>query len=193
MKGLRIEIKEIPLPQKSSKIENLFGGGLLILIGILSLPLILIFWIGAMIINLLPSRKAVTIANEWQTIVSDNHWILKFRWINADDLTDYLHGYFDIQPLIEYRSDPEIDFFQGYFTDFRLERTDGIFVQKVNHDPIKEEVTSLPLCFFNYQTKEVEEIKDLKDYELDTKGNPDDFMISAIGDGHELQIRLKRK
>ncbi len=163
------------------------------MIGILSLPLILIFWIGAMILNLLPSRKAVTVANEWQTIVSDNHWILKFRWINADDLTDYLHGYFDIQPLIEYRSDPEIDFFQGYFTDFRIERTDGIFVQKVNHDPIKEEVTSLLLCFFNYQTKEVEEIKDLKDYELDTKGNPDDFMISAIGDGHELQIRLKRE
>lgn len=147
------------------------------MIGILLLPLILMFWIGEMIINLFPSKKAVTFANHWQTIVSDNHWILKFRWINVDDLADYLYGYFDTQPLIEYWSDPEIDFFQGYFTDFRLERTDGIFIQKVIYDPASKEVLSLPVCFFSYLTKEVEEIKDLKDYEFDTKGNPDDFMI----------------
>ena len=163
------------------------------MIGIFLLPFILILWISAMIMNPFPSRKAVSEANKWKTIVSDKNLTLKFRWIDVDDFTDYLYGFFDPQPLIEYRADPEIEFFTGYFTDFKLERTDGIFVQKVNHDPIKKEVMSLPLCFFNYQTMEVEEIKDLKDYEFDTKGNPDDFMISAIGDGHELQIRLKKE
>jgi hypothetical protein len=53
-----------------------------------------------------------------------------------------------------------------------------------------EEVQTMPLYFFNYETLVAEEIADLKDYEIDSKGNPDYFIITATGEENEIQILL---
>lgn len=193
MKGLRIDIDHSPIPKVSSKIKNFIGLVILVLVGLLVLPLILFLMIFGMIINLFSFRKANLNINEWKEITTGEQLKIKYRFVNVDDLPDYLHQYFDTQPLIEFFTDPEIEFLNGFFTDFTVERTDGIFIQKVICNSDAEEVISLPLYFFKYETNEVEEIKDLKDYEIDFKGNPNDFMISAIGNDGELQIRLRKE
>ena len=51
----------------------------------------------------------------------------------------------------------------------------------------------MPLYFFNYETLEAEEIIDLKDYSVDSgdiRGRPEDFIVRAIGDDDELELRF---
>jgi hypothetical protein len=52
-------------------------------------------------------------------------------------------------------------------------------VQKVNFDATLTEITSMPLCFFNYATGEAEELMDLKGYNLFAMEQLNHFTISA--------------
>ena len=90
-----------------------------------------------------------------------------------------------------FNSEPPNPFFEGYFTNLKIERADGIFLQKVIQDENKKEIDSLPLFFFNYATQNAERILDLKGYEIDLIGNADDFILDATGKEENLQIRLR--
>lgn len=193
MKGLAVEIKKIQFPKGGLKLVDFLLIVLLILAGIILLPLFLIFLIGGVLFNLLTPEKKYQVVDDWNEIKTNSDINLKYKWANVDDIPNYLYNYFDPRPLILFESDPEIIFFNGYFTDLKIERIDGIFVQKVNCNKDSQEIISLPLCFFKFDTQEVEEIKDLKGYEIDTKGNPNDFMLTGYGEGYELQIHLKKE
>ncbi len=107
-------------------------------------------------------------------------------------MPEYVYEYFDNQPLIMFDTNPHLRFFEGYFTDFKIERDDGVFIQKVIRNDETKKITALPLYFFEYSTQDMKEIKDLKGYEIDSRGNPDDFIISAIGENDELELRLRK-
>ena len=72
-----------------------------------------------------------------------------------------------------------------------IERTDGIFVQKIILNPSGDAVQAAPLYFFNYSTRETDELMDLNGYELDFRGNADDFNIQAYNNDETLEIRIK--
>jgi hypothetical protein len=67
------------------------------------------------------------------------------------------------------------------------------FIQKVIRNDETKKIKALPLYFLNYSTLNIKEIKDLKGYEIDSKGNPNDFIISAIGEVGELEKRLRKE
>ena len=189
MKGLKIYIREIK-PNTDSKWVDYPLMGLLIIVGLCLLPILIVLWGIGIIYNLLFTSSEIIVENSWNEIRTGADFELRHKWANVDELPDFICRHFDPKPLIEFGTNPRIDFFEGYFTNFKVERTDGIFIQKVVPNESNDKIQSLPLYFFNYLTKEVDEIKDLYGYELDTKGNPNDFMISAIGKEREYEIRL---
>ncbi len=188
MKGLKIEIQQIQ-PYSGSKGTDYLLIGLLIIAGLCLLPLLIVLW-GY---NLLFPRKKLEVENAWSVISTGTEFKLKYQWIDLDEMPESIRQYFDERPLVVFDSDPKIEFFEGYFTDFIVERTDGIFVQKVMLNQNKDEIQFLPLCFFNYTTKEMEEIQDLYGYEFRTQGGPNDFIISAVGQEQQFEIRLKKE
>jgi len=192
MKGLRIDIKKVQ-PQTGSKWIDYPLIGILILIGLCLLPLLIVFWIFGILINLLNPNKSIQFENNWNRIMTGTNQSISYKWVNVDDMPEYVYKYFDTQPLIMFDTNPHLEFFDGYFTDFKVERDDGLFIQKVIRNDETKEIKALPLYFFNYSTLGIQEIKDLKEYEIDSKGNPDDFMISAIGEEGELEIRLRKE
>jgi hypothetical protein len=112
--------------------------------------------------------------------VLNNLFPLRYHYIMGDEISEGAYNYFgDDEPLIIYKADTSSDFFEGYFSDFKIECPRGIFVQKVNFNSALTEVESMPLCFFNYATKESEELLDLKGYNLYTTKQPNFFTITA--------------
>ena len=73
-----------------------------------------------------------------------------------------------------------------------VKREDGIFVQKLILDKAQQQLQAAPLYFFKFLNQEIEEIYDLKDFEFDSKGNPDDFVIEAYSLNENIQIRLTK-
>lgn len=192
MKGLRIDIKKVQ-PQTGSKWIGYPIIGILILIGLCLLPLLIVFCIFGIIYNILAPNKPIQFENNWNRIRTGNNLSVSYKWVNVDDMPEYVYKYFDSQPLIMFDTNPHLEFFHGYFTDFKIERDDGLFIQKVIRNDETKEINALPLYFFNYSTLDIKEIKDLKGYEIDSRGNPDDFMISALGENGELEIRLRKE
>lgn len=119
---------------------------------------------------------------------------LRYYYIISNEISAGAQEFFDDEPLIVYVSEPAASFFDGYFTDFKVEAPSGIFVQKVVFNVDLSEVQSMPLFFFNYATQESEEIFDFKDYTLHTKGNPNQFLLIAdggeTGENIEFEITL---
>ncbi len=188
MKGLKIDIQEIQ-PYSGSKGTDYLLIGLLIIAGVCLLPLLIVLW-GY---NLLFPSKKVEVENAWSVISTGTEFKLKYQWIDLDEMPESIRQYFDERPLIVFDTEPKIEFFEGYFTDLIIEGTDGIFVQKVILNQNKDEIQSLPLCFFNYSTKELEVIQDLYGYEIVTKGGPNDFIISATGKEKQFEIRFRKE
>jgi len=119
--------------------------------------------------------------------------IIYYEYIWGGDISEAAREYFDDELLLRYKTEPSISFFEGYFSDFKIERTGGIFVQKVNFNAALTEIVAMPLYFFNYATKEAEEIYNFKNYALDTRGGPNNFKIIASSledDGEDLEIEI---
>jgi hypothetical protein len=113
--------------------------------------------------------------------VSNNFLSLHYHYIMGEEISEEAYDYFgNDDPLIIYQPATSNDFFKGYFSDFKIQCPRGIFVQKVNFNSTLTDVESMPLCFFNYVTKESEELVDLRGYTLFTKEQPNCFTITAI-------------
>ena len=126
--------------------------------------------------------------------VPNGYFTLRYQYIMGEEISVGACDYFgDDEPLILYRIEPKISFFEGYFSNFKIERTSGIFIQKVNFTTDLSGIETMPLYFFNYATGEAEEIHDLKDYALDIKGSSNRFIIMANGledDMRDLEIEI---
>jgi len=196
MKNLKIHKKIVPLEELSNT-SDFFTTALIIIICLLGIPLILIAWLAILLSNAWAAKRhpVKQLTDGWLNIETDAALKigLSYRSIDAASVSDAAAGYFDTEHLNLYRTVPKLDFFTGYFTSFKIELPDGIFVQKIYFDDTLEEVLSSPLYFFSYQTTEAEEIHDLKDYVLlDTKGSPTDFLLTASGEQHDAEIRITR-
>jgi hypothetical protein len=126
--------------------------------------------------------------------VPNRYFTLRYQYIMGEEISVGACDYFgDEEPLMRYQTEPKISFFEGYFSNFKIERPDGIFVQKVNFNTDLSGIETMPLYFFNYATGKAEEIHDLKDYALDTKGSSSRFIIMASGledDMRDLEIEI---
>lgn len=117
---------------------------------------------------------------------------IEYKWVKPDDVPENLLSIYEERGIMIFKTNPNMKFFDGYFTDFKVERDDGIFLQKVIFDTNNQEILSAPLFFFKYEDLKTEEIVDLYGYEFDSKGNPDDFVISAYGKDQNFEIRLTK-
>ena len=189
MSKLEINLKRIPVIQGNLLFEYLIIG-FLILVAISLLPFLIIFWLFGLLYNLLSQNKPVHIDSNWIAINTGTELKITYNYVNVDDMEDYIYHSFDTSPLLIFNSEPPNLFFEGYFTNLKIERADGIFLQKVIHNENNKEIDSLPLFFFNYATQNAERILDLKGYEHDVKGNAGDFIIDATGKEENLQIRF---
>jgi hypothetical protein len=192
MEKLKFEIKEIVRKPSTKWIQYPIIGGVMILV-LLMIPLLLVFWLLGNIYNLLASGKRKKHENLWFPVVTQTDLELECQCIGQGDLPDFIYEYFEGEPIVLFKSNPKLEFFQGYFADFRIEQYDGIFIQKVILNQSEDEIISLPLYFFEYASKKAILIRDLKGYDIDAKGGSDDFIISAIGEENELEIRFTKE
>ena len=126
----------------------------------------------------------------WTKVQTNTDLNLKYHWTTNDEIPEYLIKYFDpLAPLI-FDTEPKLEFFNGFFTNFKVERSDGIFVQRIEPNGTNDDIKSMPLYFFKFSNYEFEMIKDLKGFEIESKGNPDDFIITAFDGEDEWEIRL---
>ena len=196
MENLKIHKRFVPHP-KGSKAGDFFESAVFIITGIICLPFLLVAWLIMLLSNAQAEKnyiKEKPIAN-WILIDTpgDFQFSLLYEPIDSSSISEAAAGFFDNEQLFIYEIVPPIKFFNGYFTSFKIEQLDGLFIQKVFFDEKPEEIVSMPLYFFNYQTAEAEEIHDLKEYILsDTKGNPNDFSFTASGEQHDIEIRITR-
>ena len=196
MRNLKIHKRLVPHP-KSSKAGDFFGSAAFIIIGIACIPLILIAWVITLLSNSLTEKNHIKKepGDNWFLIDTpgDFEFSLICVPIDSSSVSEAVAGFFDNEQLFLYETVPPIEFFDDYFTTFKIEQPDGMFIQKALFDKELEEIVAMPLYFFDYQTIEAEEIHDLKEYVLlDTKGSPRDFLFTASGEQHDLEIRITR-
>lgn len=196
MNNLKIHKKIVPHVE-GSKAGDFLESAAFIVFSILCSPLILIAWLTMLASNARAEKIFVNkelINNSFLIDTpGDCKFTLLYEPIDASSISEAAAGFFDTEQLHIYETVPPIKFFAGYFTSFKIEQPDGIFVQKIFFDKKLEEVISMPLYFFDYQTAETEEIHDLKDYVLsDSKGNPNNFLLTASSEEHDLEIRIIR-
>jgi hypothetical protein len=184
MEGLTIRKKAMPRakPSSPSVSEALFSGVMTLLL-ILLVPLVLLILLLSIIWHkVFPEKPTATAAPRPVVMheVPNDLFPLRYHYVMSDEISEGAEYYFDDdEPLILYQPATATDFFQGYFSNFKIEYPTGIFVQKVNFDATLTEVTSMPLCFFNYATGEAEELMDLKGYNLFAKEQLNHFIITA--------------
>ena len=130
------------------------------------------------------------IENDWVNIKTNSELSLKTKFIDLDDTPDFISRYFDPKPIRKFESTPFIADLDGYFSDFKVERSDGVFLQKIEIGKNLEKMISANLVFLNYSTLKIEYIKDLIGCEIMTKGLPNDFIITAFDDEQEHEIHL---
>lgn len=184
MQGLTIRKKVTP--QVSSTVASptdIAVGFLLFVVLLVSIPFLLIgMLIGILRDKFAPPNPAKPIEPRPIVMheVSNDLFSLRYHYIMGDEISEGACDYFgDDEPLVIYQPSMSNDFFKGYFSDFKIECPRGIFVQRVNFNSTLTEVESMPICFFNYITKESEELLDLKGYTLYTKEQPNYFIIIA--------------
>ncbi len=191
MKGLNIEIKQFAPQTGNSALNWLL---LIIVFGLLlcMLPLILLFGFAVYIYKIFIPDKLTGI-NDWIAIQTNTDFQIKYQWLLVENTPPFIYDYFDNKPLMIFETTPKHIFFEGLFTEFKIERSDGVFLQKIIVDETQHKIEELPLCFFDYTTQEYKKIKDLLGYEIDTRGLPDDFTIEAVGDEETLEIRIRKE
>jgi len=190
MKGVHIKTHKFPTESKNV-IVSFFTTLFLIVIVILFIPIILLAIIYYFFKGHLSKTDSIDENNtEWANLKTNSQLTLKTKYVNVDDVPDFIYDYFDPNPMSIYKSSPPIRELDGYFTEFKVERSDGIFLQKVETDTERKEVISAHLIFLNYKTLEIEYIMDLLGFEIMTKGKPNDFILTAFDDEQEHEIHL---
>jgi hypothetical protein len=184
MEGLTIRKKVMPRakPGSRSVSEALFSGVMTLLLLVL-IPFVLLMLLLSLIWHRIFPEKSTAPAAPRPVVmheVVNDFFPLRYHYVMGEEISEGATDYFDDdEPLILYQPAADTDFFQGYFSRFKIEYPTGIFVQKVNFDATLTEVASMPLCFFNYATREAEELMDLKGYNLFTKEQLNHFIIMA--------------
>lgn len=198
-KQLFIKLEELNIyinKLKSQKQSGFFGaiGILLMIISVLLLlPILILFMIFGAVNNLIMPRKTDKVnAPYWLSVQTSSNMEIGYHWLKPDEVPENLLELYEERGLMIFKTDPCVEFFDGYFTDFKVERDDGIFVQKVIFDTNQKAIHSAPLIFFRYRDGELENIVDLYGYEFDSKGNPNDFLISANGKGESFEVRITK-
>lgn len=182
-------------PQKQSKIVGVLILCFVIIVVLCLLPLLILYIIfGYLYIffNFLRGTKTIENKPDWRIIDTPSGINLNYKLGDFNELPPVIREYLKEAGLFIYKSDPTIEFFEGYFTDFKVERSDGLFVQKIIFDSTEQKILAAPVYFYKYSTGESKEIKDLRDYEIDSQGNPDDFIIHAFSEDHSIEIRLTK-
>lgn len=197
MKNLTIHKKIIPHVE-GSKVGDFLEPVALVVVGILCSPIILIVWLATQLSNYQAEKSFIKkeLIDNWFLLDTpgDIDFSLSCTTIDSSSVSETAAGFFDNEQLYLYKASPFTEFFVGYFTSFRMQWPDGIFIQKIYFDNKLEEVISMPLYFFNYQTSEAKEIHDLKEYVLSDviKGNENNLLFTASNEEHELEIRIVR-
>jgi len=190
-----VVITRIPhVPFRSSKVAKAGGITLLVVLALLMTPLLVIAALGGWLWDLVRSIQPEGPVDPaaWHPLLSRPELTLRYQYVPSVLISGAAEGYAEQEFLVRYQATPAVPFFDGYFTAFRVERSDGLFLQPVHFDASCEQVLAMPLCFFRYQTQEAEEFFDLQAYTIDTKGQPDGFIVTATGEQEEVQIRIVR-
>jgi hypothetical protein len=203
MEGLTIRKKVIPQakePRSSSDLAAIPSLLIMAVLVLLALPLLLCFLLLAWAIGVIQKLLTPATPAKTRTIVTQEvknpFFLLRYQYISSAAISAEAQAYFGgDELLIRYESIPNISFFDGYFSDFKLECPQGLFVQKVNFNATLTEVETMPLYLFRYATREAEYIYELKEHLLEIKGNASRFTIIADsieddGDDLELEITL---
>jgi hypothetical protein len=184
MEGLTIRKKVTPPTSEGSHSisERIFSGVMALLLVVL-IPLLLLSLLFSFVWHKVFPEKPIEPTEPRPVVmheVANDLFPLRYHYVMGEEISEAAAYYFtDEEPLILYQPAAAIDFFQGYFSNFKIEYPTGIFVQKVNFDATLTEVESMPLCFFNYATREAEELIDLKGYNLFTQEQLNHFTITA--------------
>ncbi|HET9504430.1 MAG TPA: hypothetical protein VFO93_12885 [Hymenobacter sp.] len=184
MEGLTIRKKVTPRAKPSGRnVSEALSAGLLVLLLIAFIPLILLIVLFTIIWHKVFPEKPTTPTKPRPVVmheVVNDLFPLRYHYVLGEDISEEVAAYFEEdEPLILYQPAAENPFFQGYFSDFKIEYPTGIFVQKVNFNDALTEAVSMPLCFFNYATQEAEELIDLKGYNLFAMERLNHFTITA--------------
>ena len=194
MEGLTIRKKVMPpASQRSSRLATTLGSALLAVLALVTVPFLLVAWIIGAITGAFNEPKPIEPHLATHKVLNI-FFSLHYQYVLGEEISEAAKKYFgDDEPLMLYKAEPKISFFEGYFSSFKIERTGGIFIQKVNFNTELTEIVSMPLYFFNYATREAEEIHDFKDYDLDTRGGPNSFKIIASSledDGEDIEVEI---
>lgn len=191
LKGVEINIQELQSNVSSQWIEFLFvAAAAIILLFISPLLIVVVLFLG--FYSWMMSIKHSSSSDIWQTINTNADHSISWRYLAKDKLIESVQSTLNEIPVVVYNTEPFHPFFNGYFTDIKIERKDGVFVQKINLDETGNEILSLPLCYFCFKTLKAEEILDLKGYELVVKGNVNDFAINGFNAENEINIRIQK-
>jgi len=192
MEGLNIYINKMRSSQQSGLLRGLVML-LIIIFGLLLLPLLILFvFFGAIYNFLRPSKRNYNNIPSTFLVQNSADLEIEYKWLKPDDVPEKLLSIYEERGIMIFKTNPYLIFFDGYFTDFKVERDDGIFLQKVILDTSKQEIISAPLFFFRYEDLKIEEIVDLYGYEFESKGNPDDFLICVYGKDQNFEVRLTK-
>ncbi len=188
MNQVSININKI----KSNRYIDWMGYLLIILLVLLLLPLLIIYFISTYIKSFfIKDSDLIEPKNDWINLHSAYDLKIQYKWASVDDLPDFIYEYFFSDPLVIYKTEPKIKFFDGYFTKMRFEVTDGVYFRKVIADNDNQVIVGEPLYFFNYKTKEAEKIHDLKGYNIEFKEITDYYVIEGYNAQEEKTIELK--
>lgn len=188
MKGLNVIISQVKPPKSSFGLLDL----LKLVLFLLFLPVLLLIIIAVGITQLFRKKEKYQTPPEWTKVENASILGLEYSWVKSGEVPVFLADFHKERGLAIFRSSVPIEFFEGYFSDFIVKREDGIFVQKLILDEAQQQLKAAPLFFFKFFTREIEEIYDLKDFEFDSKGNPDNFVIEGYSLNENIQIRLSK-
>lgn len=197
MNNYHLSIKKTALtsgsgePTASSNWDGLFI--LIILVGLCLIHIFIIIGVMMALYHFIAPKKERTVENPWLVIHAETGFELRYQSVELENIPECIGRHFDEAPIFIFETNPKTVFFEGYFTSFTIEQPDGIFVQKIILNPNGDAVQAAPLYFFNYSTQETEELMDLNGYELDFRGNADDFIIQAYNNNESMEIRIKNK
>lgn len=136
-----------------------------------------------------PSKKDHEIPPTWVDILTPETIQIQYKWIKPGEVPEALIDLYSERGLMVFKTNPTFEFLDGYFTDFKVERDDGMFIQKIHFNNDQTEIQSAPLYFFSFESLDFKKIVDLHMYEFDSKGGADDFIISAYGkDSFEVRL-----
>ena len=190
MKGITINSKRLK-PNTGSKITDFILYVFLIAIAVVLSPILIVLWLMGLAYKLImPESKYIKQESNYfiKGLNNENH---KFHYIVEEDQPIEIAREQDGKAIIEFVPPIGNEILNGYFTDLLIERDDGVFLQKIvlgNNGQIQE----MPVMFVDYEKNEINMIRDLKGYEIYTKGGKNDFMIIAINETEELEIRIKK-